>query len=177
MHHCKKGQGTIEYLVIIAVVVVLSLVVVGVIISTTGDSTNQINNSQSQIKLTTAPISIIETALGINTDANGIITIQNNTGETITNFKINLSGKDHNFNTTLSIGETKNLKLNDIETPCTSGQKTTNQNLTINYTNSLGLTKTINYGLISLTCVETINPNGNSETQESNQTNEDDEEP
>ena len=55
------AQGTIEYLVIIAIIVVISLVVVGLATSTIGSSSTQIGSSSDKLgNLTSGGISVVE---------------------------------------------------------------------------------------------------------------------
>ena len=65
-----RAQGTIEYLVIIAVVIVLSLVVVGMIIAQV-DSSQQVSNSSNALGLSTQVIGVTESL--VNPDGNFVI--------------------------------------------------------------------------------------------------------
>jgi len=87
---CSRGQGTIEYLVIIAIVVVLSLVVVGIISSMGGGSASTISSATGKISQTSGSISITEAV--IDSNGRGFISAGNNTGAGLTITGINVEG-------------------------------------------------------------------------------------
>jgi hypothetical protein len=62
-----SGQGTIEYLVIIGIVVVISLVVVGVMVGQTSSATN-ISTTSSKISSLVGEISLVDS--GVTPDGN-----------------------------------------------------------------------------------------------------------
>ena len=64
----SRGQGTIEYLVILAVVVVIALVLV-TLIATSGPSPEMVSEQQSKLYWTVQPISIVEAVVDSEGDA------------------------------------------------------------------------------------------------------------
>ena len=141
----RKGQGTIEYLVIIAIVIVIALVVVGLLL--------QVMNSGSGVPETQAkatwkssePLAI--TDWGMTSDQNFLtLVLRNNTAETIEFNDFNLSssasstGADGGYgdwnNTAKNIasGATYTIRVNTI-TNCTAGTKYSypKENIAIDY--------------------------------------------
>ena len=77
------AQGTIEYLVIIAVVVVLSLIVVALSINVSSSHSQQIVSSSEKLGgVVSGGISIVE-AVG-NLEGDSLIMLSNNSGDGIT---------------------------------------------------------------------------------------------
>jgi len=86
----NKAQGTIEYLVIIGIVVVLSLVVVGIISSMGGGSASSISSTTGKISQASGSINITEAV--IDSNGRGFIFAGNNTGAGLTITGINVDG-------------------------------------------------------------------------------------
>ncbi|MFA6064429.1 MAG: hypothetical protein WCW44_04060 [archaeon] len=112
-----SAQGTVEYLVIIGVVVVLSLVVVGLISSTGSGSAGTISSASGQISQTSGAISISEAVIDVN--GRGYIAAGNNTGAGLTITGINVDGKEVNTRDTdwSSFGKDGFL-LDDLGSAC-----------------------------------------------------------
>jgi hypothetical protein len=90
----QKGQGTIEYLVIIAIVVVIALVVVGILLQIL-DQGSAIPTDSAKIAWKSAtPWAIVDWAV----DSDGLVTvvIQNNSHESLDFVAFNLTGSDIN---------------------------------------------------------------------------------
>ena len=134
----SRAQGTIEYIVIIAIVVVLALVVVGVLINQTSSAGN-VSSSVSKAYWQSQPLAITDSL--VDSNGNLIITLKNNTSElgTITSVVVNGTTVylDSFDSFSVAMGETKTVYLNKP-----SLGATTNNQISINYTNSNGLTKT-----------------------------------
>ncbi len=151
------AQGTIEYLVILAVIIVISLVVVGLV----GSNSNPQNIVMSSGKignLTQGGISIADALVA--TDGNGLVSLQNNSGDLLTITNISLGGVDNNYNTQLVSGSKILFSLKDLinACSCTGNEGTTKTcNATIYYTTQDGLQKTYKYS-ITVDCVESITP-------------------
>ncbi len=112
MHFTKKagfvkGQGTIEYLVVIGVVVVISLVVVGLMTSTIGSSSSSVTSTSGKISQATSMISITDAVVDL--DGNGIISLKNNSGTELNITKIIINGKDSNYNSGISLPQGSNI--------------------------------------------------------------------
>lgn len=136
-----RAQGTIEYLVIIAVVVVISLILVGVL--TNLFSPTQVVEKTQNINSQSRLFSVTDVAFGIGEDANGIIGFKNNTTGTITNLQIIIDEKDHNyFNENIVHGSSKYFLLENLAQPCGQNDTKIKKNLTVKYVNQYGLEKT-----------------------------------
>ncbi len=85
----KKGQGTIEYLVILAVIVVVALIVVSLMINSTAPAQG-ISSGVSKLSTQSAPISIVDAS--INPDGNVYLKLGNQTGENVTVKSIEIDG-------------------------------------------------------------------------------------
>jgi uncharacterized protein (UPF0333 family) len=94
----QKGQGTIEYLVILAIIVVIALIVVGLLLQTT-DVGGGIGESTAKTAWKSAePFAIMDYAQAEN-DGNLTIVLKNNSGAVLdlTSFKIGT----HDLNTVI----------------------------------------------------------------------------
>ena len=135
----NRAQATIEYLVVVAVVIIIGLVVVGLV--SNFDQTTRTIKTSDTIQSMSQAISIVDSATDM--DGNAIVGFQNNTGEVITITKINLSGEDKNYDKTLSIGERGFFLLDNLTfCVCLPGETTKRCSLTITYITASGLLKT-----------------------------------
>ncbi len=151
----KQAQGTIEYLVVLAVIIVFSLVVVGLVGSNT--TTQNISSTSGKIgNLTQGGISIADALVA--TDGNGLISLQNNSGEMLTITRINVDGADNNYNTQLAFGSEILFSLTALQNACScagnEGAKKT-CNTIIYYTTQSGLPTKISFS-INVDCVEQV---------------------
>ena len=96
MNH--KAQGTIEYLVIIAIVVVIALVVVGLLLQILGNFGTMSETSVKTSWKTANPWSITDWA---KTGTTATVVLKNNSAETLTLRDVNLSGVTADKNTTI----------------------------------------------------------------------------
>jgi hypothetical protein len=153
------AQGTIEYLVIIGVVIVLSLVVVGLVITQVDNSSNVSSvSSEVAFKVGVGGISLASSVVGV--DGNGLLVITNNSGDNLTLTKIIIDGVDHNYSENLVNGDKKSFKLNGI-TACGVSDDTKTYSLQIEYTSYSGLTKVANFQTVPIDCVSVVVPNIN----------------
>ena len=100
----SSGQGTIEYLLIIAIITVVALTVAS-ILSVFLEPTEGISTNTNQISQLANPISINETASGTN--GKGVFVLTNKLTDSVTLTKINVGGTDFNYNTPLFQEEKK----------------------------------------------------------------------
>jgi hypothetical protein len=117
----SSGQGTIEYLVILGVIILIGLVVIG--ISTNFlEQTEQINSTNSKINssIGLAGISITENIL--DSSGNGALTIKNTSGNQITLTKIMIDGVDNNYSRIILVGDKATLLLNNLSCTCSAGE-------------------------------------------------------
>ncbi|MFA5930843.1 MAG: GLUG motif-containing protein [archaeon] len=137
-----KAQGTIEYLVILAVIVVISLVVVGLATNVVGSPSTQINSSTEKVgSLTSGGITVVESV----TDSQGdsIIRLQNNSGENLTLNKVSVGDNETIFNEQLVSGDAKSFSLSDLDLscPCSEGQEKVSCSFIFYLTTQNGLSK------------------------------------
>jgi hypothetical protein len=131
-----RGQGTIEYLLITAVVIVIALVLVSLLtgmMSSSGTS-QSISNVKAKI---TGQFSLLD--LAVTPDGNYITTIQYNDTNpiTITNIYVNDTNKSYDYS--LVGGNKANFKVVTSDA-CTIGT-TVSKTVTIYYTTSHGILK------------------------------------
>ena len=136
-----RAQGTIEYLVIIAVVIVLSLVVVGLII-TQIDNSQRVSVSGNQLGLKSQVIGITESLIDPN-DGNFVVSLLNNSGDVITVSKVSVGDSNVAFSEDLAQGSSKLFKV-VADSNCTLG-KVVSSDVIITYVTRDGLTKTVRY--------------------------------
>ncbi|MFA5763531.1 MAG: glycine-rich domain-containing protein [archaeon] len=159
------AQGTIEYLIIIAVVVVIALVVVSILTSFLENGT-EIDERSSQISNMSNLLVINDSIAG--EDGNGLIVLKNNDSETITINKIMVDGVDHNFSENIPFGSEKSFKVEDI-TVCDSTKKS--YTIKIYYTSKNGLSKIADFSTQTIDCTPVVTPAG-SFVEETNTTEE-----
>lgn len=155
-HFGKKSsaQGTVEYLVIISVVVVLALIVVGLLINQTA-SVSDVSATSGEIgsKVGVSGISLGSSVAGI--DGNGLMIIKNNTGENLTLTKVIIDGVNHSFSEQIVAGDEKDLKLHNIAA-CDSSNKSKSYSVKIEYVSSSGLIKTSDFKTITIDCTNIV---------------------
>ncbi|MFA5930698.1 MAG: GLUG motif-containing protein [archaeon] len=156
----SSAQGTIEYLVILAIIVVISLVVVSLLTISVGSPSTQISTTTDKIgNLTSGGISVVEAVTDPSGDS--IIRFQNNSGENITLTKITYSGIENTYSQTIPQGEKVSLEMDsmDLECPCQTGQAKVSCDYTITFVSSSGLTKTLTK-TTKVECVLNVSPVG-----------------
>ena len=151
-----RAQGTIEYLVIIAIVVVIALVVVGLLTGFLGGST-EISSTTQQIGAMTGPISVTESVADPNGDA--LITLGNNSGESVTVTKITSSDSNNSFSETIPQGSETTFSLSDLGASCECAGATGTKEctFTIYTTSQYGVQKTESIK-VSVQCVSDAQP-------------------
>jgi hypothetical protein len=143
MYNMQKAQGTIEYLVIMAVIIVIGLLVVGMA-STFLDSSSGISNTNNKLNniLGSGGISILESAL--DESGNGAIVFKNTSGETLIIQKIATENKELTYeNQTIPAGNNAKFTLEDLnlDCPCINNNPTI-CTFTITYQTTNGITDT-----------------------------------
>ena len=147
------AQGTIEYLVIIAIVVVISLIAVGLFISLSSSPSQQIKDSSSKLdNVSSGGINIVEAITDL--DGDSLIKLSNRSSDNIILTRISVGGVDNNFSEQLVGLDSKVFSLRSLNSncPCEEGQKNVECELRMIYTASSGILKTENR-TISFDCV------------------------
>ena len=151
------AQGTIEYLVIIAIVVVIGLVVVGLTTSQMDAGVNiSATSSEIRSKIGSGGISIADAAGGA--DGSGLLVLKNTGAETLTVEKISVDGVDHNYSDPIVAGSQTGFRLQDIVS-CDGASKS--YSIMIYYASASGLDKTADFQTITVDCAPTVVPSGN----------------
>ena len=133
-----RAQGTIEYLVIIGIVVVISLVVVGLLMSQMDSSVN-VSKTSGKIGGLAQSIGITESLIS-PTDGNFVVKLLNNSGSTITVSNVKIGDSNVNFSEDLAQSGSMLFKVR-TDTNCELG-KVVSQNVIVTYVTAEGLTKT-----------------------------------
>ncbi|MDD3083769.1 MAG: LamG domain-containing protein [Candidatus ainarchaeum sp.] len=153
-----KAQGTIEYLVIIGVVVIVGLIVVALLTNFFDDAQN-ISTISTKISSITGVISVDEAVVDI--DGNGLIALSNNSGRTITITKINIDDSEIEYSDIiLTQGLQKIFSLEELGNSCSCTGfegKTKICEMTIYYTSKYGLEKQFTTDIV-VDCVEEAIP-------------------
>ena len=130
----QKGQGTIEYLVIIAIVVVIALVVVGLLLQVMGQGGGIPETTAKSAWKSGEPLAIVD--WGKSTTGVLTIILRNNSYEAIGFNSIDLNGGTDENTTSkiISAGDTYTLTMAGHGT-CTSGEKFSysKENIVIDY--------------------------------------------
>jgi len=137
----RVAQSTTEYLVIVGVIVVLSLVVVGVVVGVLGQSSGV---SVDQSKLFWKSQSLGLSDAGVDSSGDTFFVVTNNTGESIVLLGYVANGVERTFtNTTpeIPMGAKKVIFIARQEACGTSGNVCSLSNLSFKYRSALGLDK------------------------------------
>ncbi|MDD4251297.1 MAG: hypothetical protein PHX27_03855, partial [Candidatus ainarchaeum sp.] len=145
----NKGQGTIEYLVVIAIVIVIALAVVVIITNflSTGDSFSSTSQNISQMS---GALSITESI--VSTSGQYALKVGSNESKPITIDKIYVNDIEQTYtgNNNLTTGNSKIFPLYLSET-CVNGS-TVIKNIKIEYTPTTGLKKTVIIENMTIPC-------------------------
>ena len=133
----KKGQGTIEYLVIIAIVVVISLVVVSLMLGFL-DQGSSVSEKSSKLSNWSNIIALTETS--VTHDGNYLVRLANNSGEELTVTNVQVGDSSGSYSQDLFMSGTQNFVVDSSEI-CDLG-KSVSKTVTITYVSKYGLTKT-----------------------------------
>ncbi|MDD4250687.1 MAG: hypothetical protein PHX27_00665 [Candidatus ainarchaeum sp.] len=121
VHQKNNAQGTIEYLIIIAIIIVIGLIVAG--ISTNLFQTQQITNTTQQLKgqIGSGGISIID-ATGNTTTGKNYLNLKNTSGETLTITQIKTNDGENDYpNQPWITGNNTLIQTNNL-CECETGQ-------------------------------------------------------
>ena len=108
-----KAQGTIEYLVILAVVVIAALILVAILFGFF-NSGSGISEAGMNLQALSAPVAITETAM--HPDGNVFLKIQNNTGDPITVTGVKIGDEDFPADLALAITFSDGITYETSET-------------------------------------------------------------
>ena len=145
----QKAQGTIEYLVIIAIVVVIALVVVGLLLQILGNFGTMSETSLKTSWKTAEPWAITDWSASAGTLT---LVLKNNTAETLefTNITVG-AGTAYSTDANVAPGATMSTNASISTTGCTSGSKYSypKANVVITY-NTTSITGKAQYGVADI---------------------------
>jgi len=145
----QRAQGTMEYLLIFGIVIVISLVVVGLMASQL-DPTGSVSQSSNKIDTLTKTIALTESVIEPN-DGNFVMRLLNNTGTNVTITNVKVGDVNVIFSQDLTQGEAQLFRI-DSSLTCTQGTNVS-ETVTVTYTTPNGLVKTESYsGKIIFEC-------------------------
>ncbi|MDD3083768.1 MAG: hypothetical protein PHP82_01985 [Candidatus ainarchaeum sp.] len=151
------AQGTIEYLIIIGVVVIVGLIVVALLTNFFDDAQN-ISTVSTRIGSTTGTFNVGEAIF--SNDNNGLLIITNNSNDALSITSLNVGGIDTNYNTTLFQGNKKIFSIPSIGETCSCTNlegKTKICEITFNYETKYGLKKKFTTDIV-VNCIEEAIP-------------------
>ncbi len=139
----RKGQGATEYLVLLAVVLIIALVsiaLLGFFPGLTGDA--KLTQSDAYWRGQARPFQILEHTNSGST--NLTVVIQNSESDKMTLTALNIGGATMAGSATFAGGEKKTIALTGASLGCVSGStyEIAGSNITFTYTTSNGLVKT-----------------------------------
>jgi len=116
----NRAQGTIEYLVIVAIVVVIALVVVGLLLQIMNQGAGISESTAKNAWRTTEPWSIVDWSRSANVVT---VVLQNNTFEVLTFNSIYLNASDNNDTETANVAPGSRIvkTITEDTVGCTSG--------------------------------------------------------
>jgi parallel beta-helix repeat protein len=107
----SNGQGTIEYLVIMAVIIVIGLLVVGMA-STFLSSSSGVSKGVGNLNSLTGPISVSESV--VDGDGDLIVSMRNNTGDFLTITSFSVGETAGTLNEPWPVGSLQNIYLEGV---------------------------------------------------------------
>jgi hypothetical protein len=154
-----RAQATIEYLVIIGVIVVIALTTVLLFMGLFDTAPQKIDSYKNSLNSSTqGAITISEAVLDV--DGNGLLSVKNTSEDSLRIVSISLEGVEVDYNREkLLSGATKTFSLSDLGDACTcdEAQGSTSCQVIVVYVSAGGLTKQEILD-IPLTCVSNATP-------------------
>ena len=135
-----QAQGTIEYLIVIAIIIIMGLAIVSLMNGSISPA-NGVSNSLTKTNNWTNAIALTESS--VTPDGNYLIRLANNSGEELTITTVKIGDNNANYSTDLYQGNAQNFVINSDDL-CSTGNSTT-QTVTITYISKNGIRKTETY--------------------------------
>jgi hypothetical protein len=153
----SHAQGTIEYLVVLGIIIIIGLIVVGMMASIFDSKEIVVKNNELKNRVGTGGISILEAIL--DSDGTAIVTIKNNTSDTLTITSIFGGNVTSSFDTPQPGFGKLNFYLKDLNSFCQCSEEIKEQICLFNITrrNKYGNTETIQFS-IPFICVNNSIP-------------------
>jgi hypothetical protein len=134
-----RAQGTIEYLVIIAIVVVIGLVVVSLLVGLM--DADGVSSSVDKASNWSNTLALTETS--VTTDGNYLVRLVNNDSDPVTITNVSIGGEDADYSEDLFMSSGQNFVISSSDV-CDEGGKLAND-VVITYVTKHGLVKTERY--------------------------------
>ena len=153
------GQGTIEYLVIMAIIIVIGLLFVGVTSSFLNTGSG-ISGSINKLKISSGVISVSD--LVVDGDGDAVIGLTNNSGETLVITSVLVGGRDTNYNNTFPNGNESWFSLLDLSGYCDCVTVGVSQScsVTVEYNTVNGISQSFTREIL-VDCENDVSPSGN----------------
>jgi hypothetical protein len=135
----SKAQGTIEYLVIIAIVVVIGLAVVSLVVGLV--DADGVSYSVDKASNWSNTLALTETS--VTTDGNYLVRLVNNDSDPVTITNVSIGGEDADYSEDLFMSSGQNFVISSSDV-CDEGGKLAND-VVITYVTKHGLVKTERY--------------------------------
>ncbi len=120
----NSGQGTIEYLVVLSIVVIIGLVIVGISSGFLGAGGQVVDNSRVINSVTSSGIVVREAVLDY--EGTALLSLQNNSGEELTLTKISTDEVEIPYNRKVFSGSNLLFSLPNTNCACLEGNQTKN---------------------------------------------------
>ncbi len=150
----KRAQGTIEYLIIIAIIIVVSLVVLVFVFGQT-DSIDNVGRVTSDIELRRGIDGISVLDIVGSSDSNGLLILKNRNFERVRINSILVDGVAQDFDYSLPMNSEMGFFINDV-VGCDGERE--NYNLEVIFTSQHGLSKKLDFGIVKVDCVVDLTP-------------------
>jgi hypothetical protein len=151
----SRAQGTIEYLVILAIVVVISLVVVVTVTNFSGQSSVSQSTDKLVGQVGVEGISVVDAVADF--DGSGLLSLKNNSSEVLTLKEISTKDGVQEYGVPWGLGITSLVDISGL-CQCVSGEGSKVCELEIVYLSSFGLEKRVSQ-TITVECIENVQPN------------------
>ncbi len=125
----KRGQGTTEYLIILAIVIVIALVVVGVLGGIPSLGAGVSESTSKTYWMGTSPLAIIESVI---TTTTGTMVVKNLTAGTITLDDVNWNGTMAGL-TDVTIGAGATVNVTNTDFICTTRGQSFSKTVALKY--------------------------------------------
>ncbi len=152
----NRAQGTIEYLVVVAVVIVISLVVVGLMTNILSDSGGSVTANSGQLNNMLGSGGLVISDAVVDSSGNAIVSVNNSSGDILTVTGVNTDTGGTTPPVNVVPGDTTNLNFDNLNfndlCVCSAGQTSKTCTFSIQVTRPSGITETFNR-TITVQCI------------------------
>jgi|GEM_PF-7043503 len=148
----NRAQGTIEYLVLIAVIIVILLFALSIFIDRVGTAGVVLENA-TELKRIGSVNGISLSDVVVGPDSNGLIVLKNVGTDLLTVDRIVVDGEDHNYSQPLVNGSEAVFDLNNVSA-CDGEKKS--YDVKVYYTSANNLDKLSDFQTITVKCLSVV---------------------